>query len=314
MSDLAEDTRLTMTQPTLPDPTESLTTMPSGLNADPNSALPIPSYARPLASTDLLTTEPLSLPSVPNDNMQLHPMSMSPKSGIKMFQKTAMLAIYTARIADRASGPDEEHDAMTEAQLAEQEFEAQLADGLVPKAAEIINRQKKKVKGVLGKKTLQQIRDDMAKIELPSWFTAAPKRPGEAMWGRFKADEWKSFCTINLPITLTRLWGSRPKSDRHYQMLENFLHLVTAITLANKQVITEDDINLYEDHMRKYLVTFRILYPFKDIAPYQHLSLHFPSHLRQFGPTHSWRCWAFERFNGLIQVLPTNNKFGKQPC
>lgn len=200
---------------------------------------------------------------------------------------------------------------MTEEQLAEKIFEARLADGLVDTDGDLTRTKKKKSKGVLGKKTLQEIRDDMGRITLPSWFTPAPKRPGEAMWGRFKADEWKSFCTVNLPITLTRLWGSKPKTDRHHQMLENFLHLVAAINLANKRVITNDDIDRYEQHMRTYLKGFRELYPFKDIAPYQHLSLHFSSHLRRFGPTHSWRCWAFERFNGLIQALPTNNKFGE---
>jgi hypothetical protein len=293
--------------------------------------LPLPSYAkeqRSTTSTAVLTpsepqsqSPPFPLPSQYLDSIRLvdatattpavvidsmKPAVLNAKPPpIRSLQNTAALAIYAARIAAKPYGPDEEDNALTEAQRAENAFETQLADGVVPKA------KRQKTKGVLGKKVLQQIRDDMAKIELPSWFTPAPKRPGEAMWGRFKADEWKSFCTVNLPITLTRLWGSKPNTDRHYQMLENFLHLVTAINLANKRVITDDDINLYEDHMRRYLEGFRLLYPFKDIAPYQHLALHFPSHLRRFGPTHSWRCWAFERFNGLIQLLPTNNKFGK---
>ena len=335
-------TRLTVDPPAATNPTR-----PEPMTTDSHSPFQMRSYAKeqPSTSTTLLSISssepqsqslPLSLPSQHDDSIRLmhstvpavlnieQPQSLlslpsmrddnmhptGPTKGIKSLQKTVKLAIYAARIADRASGPDEEHDVITEAQLAENIFETQLADGAIPKGP-IAKAKKQKTKAVLGKKTLQQIRDDMARIELPSWFTAAPKRPGEAMWGRFKADEWKSFCTVNLPITLTRLWGSRPNTDRHYQMLENFLQLVAGINLANKRIITDDDINLYEDHMRKYLTGFRLLYPFKDIVPYQHLSLHFPSHLRRFGPTHSWRCWAFERFNGLIQVLPTNNKFGK---
>ena len=88
ITDPAQDTRITMIQPALINPNEPSTTMSSGLNADPNSALPIPTYTQPLASTDLLSAEPLNLPSVPNDNMQLHPIPMSPKRGIKMFHRT----------------------------------------------------------------------------------------------------------------------------------------------------------------------------------------------------------------------------------
>lgn len=150
----------------------------------------------------------------------------------------------------------------------------------------------------------------MQKLELPTWFRTAPKHPGEVRWGKFKADKWKAFCTVNLPITLARLWGSKPKHDRQYKMLENFLHLVTAVTYANQWTLTEDTINLYDLHMSAYLNGFVELYPFANISPYQHLSLHFSSHLRRWGPTHSWRCFAFERYNGILQAVPTNNKFG----
>jgi len=153
----------------------------------------------------------------------------------------------------------------------------------------------------------------MLKTKLPTWFAPAPKHPGEVSWGKFKADEWKAFCTVNLPITLTRLWGSKPKSSRQYQMLQNFLHLVTAVTVANKRTISADDIKIYETHMRNYLKGFLELYPFANLSPYQHLSMHFAEHLRRWGPTHSWRCFTFERYNGILQHLPSNNRFGEHP-
>ena len=164
---------------------------------------------------------------------------------------------------------------------------------------------------MLGTDTLKAIREDMERLSLPSWFPPAPSHPGEVKWGKFKAAEWKSFCTVNLPITLTRLWGSLPMTDRRYLMLQNFLQLVAAIKLANGRTITIDQIDQYERHMRKYLTGLVELYPWISITPYQHMALHFPSHLRRFGPTHSWRCFAFERYNGLIQNIPTNSRFGE---
>ena len=186
-----------------------------------------------------------------------------------------------------------------------------LADGIVDEDGTLIDQTTTKITNVLGKDTLREIRNDMEKFKLPSWFRAAPKHPGEIRWGKFKADEWKSFCSVNLPITLSRLWGKRSKVDRHYRMLENFLHLVTAVNYANQRTITEEQIAQYHSHIVTYLKGFVTLYPFANITPYQHLSLHFSTHLRRWGPTHSWRCFAFERYNGILQGLPTNNKFGQ---
>jgi hypothetical protein len=185
-----------------------------------------------------------------------------------------------------------------------------LADGIVDEDGGLVGQHALKKTNVLGKNTLKEVRSDMQQLKLPTWFKTAPKHPGEVRWGKFKADEWKAFCSVNLPITLTRRWGLKPKHDRQYKMLENFLHLVTAVTYANQRMLTEDIVNLYDLHMSAYVSGFVQLYPFANISPYQHLSLHFASHLRRWGPTHSWRCFAFERYNGVLQDLPTNNKFG----
>lgn len=245
----------------------------------------------------------------------------STSKGIARLRKTAQLAIYLQRVANDSARIEEDPHSLTRAQLMEKIFELRLAEGIVDEFGEVLGEtkdeeeisvEKKAGKAVLGNETLKAIRSDMMKMTLPSWFASAPKHPGAAMWGTFKADEWKSFAGVNLPITLSRLWGSGPQDGRRYKMLENFLHLVTAVNAANLRIITESDIDLYEHHMRTYLHGFLDLYPHMDLTPYQHLSLHFPEHLRRFGPTHSWRCWAFERYNGIIQMLPTNNRFGKQ--
>lgn len=112
------------------------------------------------------------------------------------------------------------------------------ADGILDENGDLIeedeSNSRRKDQVVLGQDTLQAICDDMDRIKLPSWFNRAPKHPGEVKWGKFKADEWKAFCSVNLPITLTRLWGSLPKQHRRYQMLRNFLQMVTAVKVANK--------------------------------------------------------------------------------
>lgn len=161
-------------------------------------------------------------------------------------------------------------------------------------------------KYVLGKTVIPKIREDMDRLTLPSWVSRGPAHPGEAKGGKLHADQWRSFFTINLPISLARLWGSNSADSKKQEMLVNFLHLVTAVQLASRHTITEEHVQLYEEHMHQYLATLLPLYPSTKMVPNQHNALHFGDYLRRFGPTHGWRCFAFERFNYLLQQISTN--------
>ncbi|KAF9442396.1 hypothetical protein P691DRAFT_765263 [Macrolepiota fuliginosa MF-IS2] len=152
---------------------------------------------------------------------------------------------------------------------------------------------------------------DMVNLSLPSWVSKGPAYPGQEKGGKLHADQWWSFFTINLPITLTRLWGAEPQDSHKAKMLENFLYLVSVVKVVSKRTIVEEDILLYEDHMQKYLKTLWDLYPGIELTPYQHIALHFGDYLRRFSPTHGWRCFAFERYNYVLQQVSTNQLFGQ---
>ncbi|KAJ2922073.1 hypothetical protein H1R20_g15023, partial [Candolleomyces eurysporus] len=168
----------------------------------------------------------------------------------------------------------------------------------------------KKDTRVLGRETLAQIRSDMQRLDRPSWQPNGPRLPGDEKFGKFTAIQWRTFCIINLPVTLIRLWGNAAKESREKAQLNNFMHLVTVVKLATMNKMTEERIRLYEYHMSLYLRTLLQLYPTAKITPYQHLSMHFGRHLRLFGPVHAWRCFPFECYNHVLQSIPTNMKFG----
>lgn len=163
---------------------------------------------------------------------------------------------------------------------------------------------------ILGTQTLTQIGKDMERIQLPSWVPPGPPHPGETKWGKLHADQWRTFCTVHLPVTLARLWGDRPLKSREYKMLQNFLHLVTAVKLGTTRTTSRRRAKEYEYHMKKYLESLLILFPGIEMTPYQHMALHVGEQLHRFGPTHSWRCYAFERFNHVFQNIETNNIYG----
>jgi hypothetical protein len=183
-------------------------------------------------------------------------------------------------------------------------------DGLADENGLLVSRSAEKTR-VLGRSRLKQVRRDMQRLRQPTWVSRAPGHPGEKKWGKFTADQWKTFCTQNLPVTLIRLWGSEPEESFERSCLDNFMHLVSAIKLANLHVIDEERIQQYERHMLEYLTGLLELFPGTSITPYQHLALHFGDHLRRFGPVHAWRCFPFERFNYILQNFPTNNRPGE---
>ncbi|KAI0075728.1 hypothetical protein K474DRAFT_1571828, partial [Panus rudis PR-1116 ss-1] len=155
---------------------------------------------------------------------------------------------------------------------------------------------------------LTEVWKDADNTFLPSWIGRLPTLAGSSQHGKLSADQYRLLCTIYLVTTLVRLWG-RADKRRYREMLENYLHLATAINLANARTLTQSCIDQYRFNIHQYLRGIRKLYQ-TDITPNQHLSLHLADVLERFGPVHSWRCFPFERFNGMLQNIPTNYKFG----
>jgi hypothetical protein len=168
---------------------------------------------------------------------------------------------------------------------------------------------KPKGKSVLGHMVLTASYEDSVNIELPSWMNPVPVAFGSKAHGKLSADQWRTLCSINLIITLIRLWGN-DTTTRQYQMLVNFIDLVTAVEVGSMLVTSDGHIQLYEEAITSYLQTLKVLYKEARIAPNHHLALHIPDFLRFFGPVHAWRAFALERYNYLLQNINTNQKFG----
>jgi len=164
---------------------------------------------------------------------------------------------------------------------------------------------------VLGKDILGAVWDDMARTELPSWMSPAPKNWGTAARGKLTGDQWKVVATVHLPITLIRLWGK--EEGRRSLMLYNFMDLSAAVQLANQRIITEKHIVDYERLILRYLQGMKVLFKDVPLQPIHHVSLHAGEFLRLFGPTHSVRTPGFERFNERLGLQNTNMKSGGSP-
>ncbi|EIW77575.1 hypothetical protein CONPUDRAFT_61384, partial [Coniophora puteana RWD-64-598 SS2] len=165
--------------------------------------------------------------------------------------------------------------------------------------------------------TINAIWNDMSKLSIPSWVSIAPTKSGSTEHGKLSADHYRSLCSVNLPYTLGRLWGNKvsTKTALNYPaMYSNFMDLVSAVKIAMMRNMTASRIDKYNFYMKRYLQGLLSLYKGVTLSPTHHLVLHFGEQLANFGPVHSWRCFPFERYNGLIQKISTNKRFGELDC
>ncbi|KAI0755765.1 hypothetical protein C8Q74DRAFT_1340109, partial [Fomes fomentarius] len=174
-----------------------------------------------------------------------------------------------------------------------------------------LQRPRNKRTRVLGRQRLRLIWEDMENTTFPSWFSPAPSRVSEsASTSGMKADQWRSFCTVHLPISMIYLWGCEPESSREFLILDNFMDLVSAIKLGSMRLQTTTRRALFRQYMHKYLKGLLELYPGTTITPGQHLCLHWPDVAENIGPAPATRSFAFENTNLVLQQIETNHKPG----
>jgi len=160
---------------------------------------------------------------------------------------------------------------------------------------------------------MERVRQDMEELALPSCVPPAPRTVGSARAGTLGADEWYTLCTINLPVTLVRLWGDMPPGSNENRMLCNFADLITAVKIATQKSLTSDEISSYYAHMNHYLEELPSLFPGVTFTPNHHLSLHIADNLRDWGPASGTHLFGFERGNLILRSVETNNKIGMPP-
>lgn len=190
--------------------------------------------------------------------------------------------------------------------------ESPLASKEIPLPRQVINKRgARSQRTVIGSAMLNEYRADLDDTVLPDWVSSGPRQMGSKGHGKLKADEWRSAATIHWIITLGRLWGVKPKGDRFREMWENYVHIVLVALWSARRSTSAARQKLVADNMKEYLVGVRQLFPQVAMSYNQHLTLHLPELLDLFGPAHSWWAFPFERYNGMLQAIPHNFKFGE---
>ena len=119
-------------------------------------------------------------------------------------------------------------------------------------------------------------------------------------YGSFKASQWQTWITTYSPVVLK---GIIP--DIHLQC---WLLFVRACNILSKRILKPDDVATADTFLLQFCRRFERLYGNENCTPNLHLHLHLKDCLLDYGPSHSFWCFSFERFNGLLGSFHTNRK------
>lgn len=81
-----------------------------------------------------------------------------------------------------------------------------------------------------------------------------------------------------------------------------------ACSLLSKRIITKEDAASADLFLVTFCKKIEEIYGGDQFTFNMHLHLHLKQCLTDFGPSHSFWCFAFERFNGLLGSYSTNKR------
>lgn len=119
-------------------------------------------------------------------------------------------------------------------------------------------------------------------------------------YGGYTASQWQSWI---LYYSVVLLKGILPNS--HFQC---WLLFVRACSILCQRIIKKSDVETADLLLLSFCKKVEHLYGKESCTPNLHLHLHLKQCILDYGPSHTFWCYSFERFNGLLGSYHTNKK------
>ena len=153
--------------------------------------------------------------------------------------------------------------------------------------------------GILDSHKLDDIDKKASKFKVPNSIGRLPINIA-SNYGGFKAAQWQTWITVYSPVILK---GIIP--DDHLQC---WLLYVRACTILSQRILRESDIVTADLLLLTFCKKFEELYGGENCTPNLHLHLHLKDCVLDYGPSHAFWCFSFERYNGLLGSFHTNKR------
>ena len=151
----------------------------------------------------------------------------------------------------------------------------------------------------LSPQAMFKIQEVVDSIEVPSNIGRIPSKIASG-FADFTADQWKNWILV---YSLVALKNRLPDPD-----FTCWAKFVNACRLLCAPVITSNAISQAHDLIVEYCRKFENLYGKEACTINMHLACHMADCIRDFGPIHTFWCFGFERMNGQLGAIPTNNR------
>lgn len=155
--------------------------------------------------------------------------------------------------------------------------------------------------------TKVDIEHEISAFRVPAEVGRLPSRIG-SLYGSFTAAQWRNWITVYSPVVLK---GILP--DDHFRC---WLLFVRACCILCSRVIKAVDLSSADLFLLHFCKQVEEIYGWEACTVNMHLHLHLKQCFEDFGPAHSFWCFSFERYNGILRVLPhsVEAQFMKKFC
>lgn len=158
----------------------------------------------------------------------------------------------------------------------------------------------------LSRDHVNDIRDAITEVTLPTWMDRPPENLGEASHGSLKARDYLTLFSTILPLVVPEFWYTRFATDIDRLQLHNFHHLVVATNIVSAFTTSNAQADKFTASYLTYRQTLNQLYPQWKSKPNHHWAMHNGDILKMWGPLASSNEYFGERLIGILQQIKTN--------
>lgn len=153
--------------------------------------------------------------------------------------------------------------------------------------------------GIITEKDLSSLQQTVDNIHVPSDVGRIPRKI-ETKFSGFTADQFKNWVTLfSIPTLFDQI------DPIH---LECWRHFVLACRLLCQKSISQLNLQLADALLMQFCSKVEQLFGAHAITPNMHMHGHLREVIQDFGPSHTFWLFSYERFNGILGNQPNNNK------
>jgi len=153
--------------------------------------------------------------------------------------------------------------------------------------------------GLIDNKAMSLIQDRVNSTSTPHYVGRIPHKIASSFSG-FTADQFKNWTNL---FSIMALRGILPTEH-----LKCWQYFVQASRILCQMSLTDDQIQLADAFLLQFCRRVENLYGKNIITPNMHLHCHLKQSLCDYGPMHNFWLFSYERYNGILENFPSNNR------